>query len=64
MLEARLEGRKPVAVTHRAATTGQAVSGAAGKLARMLDSAFGKERRQRNRSGGHFPQKQETPDQP
>ena len=42
MMEARLEGRQPVAVTHAAATLDQAVSGAAGKLARMLESTLGR----------------------
>jgi ribosome-associated translation inhibitor RaiA len=42
MLEARLEGRPPVAVTEHAATLEQAVSGAAHQLARMLDSKLGK----------------------
>lgn len=42
MLEARLEGRQPVAVTEHAATREQAVRGAAQKLARLLDSALGR----------------------
>jgi ribosome-associated translation inhibitor RaiA len=42
MLEARLEGRQPVAVTDHAATVDQAVQGAAQKLARLLDSTLGR----------------------
>ncbi len=42
MLEARIEGRKPVAVVEHAATMKQAVHGATDKLARMLDSTFGR----------------------
>ena len=42
MLEARLEGRNPVAVTEHAPTLDQAVSGAVGKLTRLLDSTFGR----------------------
>jgi len=42
MLEARLEGRQPVAVTDQAATLEQAVHGAAKKLARLLDSTLGR----------------------
>ena len=42
MLEARLEGRQPVAVTNHAATLDQAVQGAAQKLARLLDSTLGR----------------------
>lgn len=51
MIEARLEGRKPVAVTDQAATLEEAVSGAAGKLARSLESSLGRredQNRQRN----------------
>jgi ribosome-associated translation inhibitor RaiA len=40
VMEARLEGRHPVAVTHHAQTVGQAVSGAAGKLHRMIESTL------------------------
>jgi len=42
MLEARLEGRQPVAVTDHAATLEQAVHGAARKLAHLLDSTLGR----------------------
>jgi ribosome-associated translation inhibitor RaiA len=42
MMEARLEGRRPIAVTEHAATLDQAVHGAAGKLARMIESAAGR----------------------
>ena len=42
MLEARLEGRQPVAVTDHAATLEQAVQGATHKLVRLLDSTLGR----------------------
>lgn len=42
MLEARLEGRQPLAVTDQAATLEQAVQGAAQKLAHLLDSTLGR----------------------
>jgi ribosome-associated translation inhibitor RaiA len=42
MMEARLEGRQPVAVTHQAATLKQAVDGAAGKLTRSIESTLGR----------------------
>ncbi len=41
-LEARLEGRQPVAVTDHAATQEQAVHGAAQKLVHLLDSTLGR----------------------
>ena len=37
MIEARMEGRKPTAVTHDAATVDQAVEGAAEKLHRSIE---------------------------
>ena len=44
LMEARLEGRPPTAVTHRAATVEHALIGAAGKLARTLESLFARAR--------------------
>jgi ribosome-associated translation inhibitor RaiA len=46
LMEARLEGREPIAVTHRAATSGQAVAGAAEKLSRSIASSVGRLRDQ------------------
>lgn len=40
MMEARIAGRPPVAVTHHAATVPLAVSGAAEKLRRSLERTF------------------------
>ena len=37
VMEARLEGRQPTAVTHQATTLDQAVDGAAGKLKRSVE---------------------------
>ncbi|GHA73743.1 HPF/RaiA family ribosome-associated protein [Cognatilysobacter bugurensis] len=42
LLEARLEGRPPVVASDDAATVASAVSGAARKLQRALDSSLGK----------------------
>jgi hypothetical protein len=42
LLEARPAGRKPVAVSHRGDSVEQAVTGAAEKLKRALDSTFGR----------------------
>lgn len=44
MLEARLEGRQPIAVTNQAATLDQAVDGAADKLTRLIESTLGRGR--------------------
>ncbi len=48
MMEARLEGRQPAAVTHQAATLHEAVDGAAEKLTNLLESTLG---RLRDRQG-------------
>ncbi len=42
LLEARLAGRQPVAVTDEAATVEQAVDGAVRKMRRSLDSTLGR----------------------
>lgn len=50
VLEARLEGLRPVVATHQAVSVEQAVEGAADKLIRLIDSTLGK---LRDRAGGH-----------
>jgi len=42
LMEARLAGRQPIAVTHEAATVEQAVDGAANKLQRAIESTIGR----------------------
>ena len=42
MLEARVTGYQPIAVTDHALTLHQAINGAAGKLKRAIDSALGR----------------------
>lgn len=42
VMEARLEGRQPIAASDEAATLDQAVRGAADKLARLIDSQLGR----------------------
>jgi ribosome-associated translation inhibitor RaiA len=42
LLEARLAGLQPIAVSHEAATLQEAVAGAADKLKRSLDSSLGR----------------------
>jgi ribosome-associated translation inhibitor RaiA len=42
MMEARLENRRPTAVTHQAATLDQAISGAANKLKTVIESTLGR----------------------
>jgi ribosome-associated translation inhibitor RaiA len=42
VMEGRLEGRQPMAVTHNAQTLYQAVTGAADKLNRLIESTLGR----------------------
>ncbi len=49
VMEARLEGRQPIAVTHQAATLDQAVDGAADKLTRLIESTLGRLSDQKSR---------------
>ncbi len=46
MMEARIEGRQPITVTHEAATVEDAADGAADKLARLIESTLGRQRHQ------------------
>lgn len=43
VMEARLQGRPAIAVTHQEATLNQAVDGAAGKLKRLIESTVSRE---------------------
>lgn len=51
LMEVRLAGRQPIAVTHRAVTSADAASGAAEKLTRLIESRLGRVRAQRGRAG-------------
>ena len=42
MMEVRIEGRQPTAVTHQAANLDQAINGAADKLQRSIESTLGR----------------------
>jgi len=44
LLEARLAGRQPMAVSHEADRVADALTGAADKLARALDTTLGRQR--------------------
>lgn len=47
VMEARLDGRQPLAVTHQATTLEQAFSGAINKLSRLIESTIGRSGDQR-----------------
>lgn len=63
VMEARLEGRQPSAVTHQAATVDQAVDGAAEKMTRMIESTLGQLRDQQRRRTDPPPPGQELPEE-
>ncbi|MDR3411755.1 MAG: HPF/RaiA family ribosome-associated protein [Formivibrio sp.] len=52
VMEARLEGYPPIAVTHHGDTLHKSASGAAEKLARMIDGTLGRLRDQKTRCDG------------
>ncbi|MBK1646607.1 ribosomal subunit interface protein [Thiocapsa imhoffii] len=66
MMEARLEGRQPIAITHQAATMEQAVNGAAEKLTSAIESILGRQRAQRQRlqQADALPDEATSPDEP
>ena len=49
MIEARLEGRQPIAVNHQAVTMHQAVDGTTDKLIRLIDGIRRRPYKQKNR---------------
>ena len=55
MMEARIEGRQPIAVTHQAASLDQAVDGAADKRTRLIESTLGRLREQKSGRPGSPP---------
>ena len=59
ILEARLEGRKPIAVTHQAETLDLAIAGATEKMIKMIESTLDRlHDLQRNRTDpSHGPQR-------
>jgi ribosome-associated translation inhibitor RaiA len=63
MMEARLEGRQPIAVTDEAATLDLAVDGAADKLARLIEHTLGKLHEQRTPRTDSLRQEPTFPDQ-
>lgn len=63
MMEARLEGRQPVAVTHQAATLDQSVDGAADKLARLIEGTLGRLHDQRSRTTDPSPTGPKLPEE-
>lgn len=55
MMEARMEGRQPIAVTHQAANLSQAVDGAVDKLSRLIESNLDRSRDLKRRGSAPLP---------
>jgi ribosome-associated translation inhibitor RaiA len=60
MMEARLEGHSPIAVTHHAATVAQAIEGAAEKLVHRLDRTLGRLHSHRGNGATPIPAEQDA----
>ena len=63
VMEARLQGRQPMAVTNHATTLHEAVEGAADKLTRLVESTVGRLRDQRRGASALNPAEPETPEE-
>lgn len=50
VIEARLEGHQPLAVTNQSSTLEEAVDGASEKMLRLIESTIGRQQDQRNHS--------------
>lgn len=46
MMEARIKGRQPIAITHQAATVDQVVDGAVDKLVSLIETILGRQQHQ------------------
>jgi len=55
MMEARIEGRRPIAVTHQTESIDMAIEGAADKLARLITHSLGRLHDQKSRRNDPVP---------
>ena len=62
VMEARLEGRQPLAVSHQATTLEKAFNGAADKLTRLIESTIGRSENQRGHRAGLPPSGLDEPE--
>jgi ribosome-associated translation inhibitor RaiA len=63
MMEARLEGHQPIAVTHEAATLDQAVDGASDKLTRLIANTLDRLLELKSHRTDPFPLPPEAPEE-
>ena len=64
VMEARLEGRQPIAAIHRATEMNESVEGAAEKLAGLIDHILGRERHQESHRADPDPSLPEPVERP
>ena len=64
LMEARFEGRQPIAVTHQAASLDQAVDGAVDKLTRLIESTLGRLRNAESHRADPLPHAPKITEQP
>jgi len=62
VMEARLEGRHPLVVTHQATTLEQSFNGAADKLNRLIESTIGRTGNQRGHRADPLPSGLDVPE--
>lgn len=63
VMEARLEGRQPIAVTHQATNLDQAVNGAVHKLTRLIESTTGRLSEKRSHMADPSPSGLDVPEE-
>lgn len=64
VMEARIEGRQPIAVTHHATDMNETVEGAAERLASMIEHLLGRQRHQESHRTDPAPSPPESAEQP
>ena len=62
MMEARMEGRQPIAVTHRAESLDQAIDGAVDKLSRLVGDSLDRQRDQKRKRSEPIPPTESSTD--
>ncbi len=62
VMEARVEGRPPIAVKHQAATLHQVIEGSADKLSRLVESTLGRLHDQKSRRTAPLPPGPKVPE--
>ena len=62
MMEARIKGRQPIAITHQAATVDQVVDGAVDKMVSLIETTLGRQQHQERNRTDPPPPEEELPE--